>query len=46
MRKIPSTAKIPIILNGEALPVADVVAKYNKVYNLRDTLHEKQRLAP
>ncbi len=55
MRKIPSTAKIPIILNGEALPVADVVAKYNKVYNLQtrsmksrgwllDTLHIVERM--
>lgn len=54
MQNIPATAKIPIVLNGEAMPVADVISRYNKVYNLQtrsmesrgwllDTLHIVER---
>lgn len=50
MREIPTTAKIPIIRNGIALPVQEVVSHYHRVFNLQtkslesrgwlmDTLH-------
>ena len=50
MQRIPATAKIPIILNGVTMPVADVISKYKRVYSLQtksmesrgwlvDTLH-------
>ena len=35
MQKIPTTAKIPIILNGEVMPAANVMSQYKKVYNLQ-----------
>lgn len=35
MKYIPSTAKIPIITNGVARPIADVVSQYKKVFNLQ-----------
>ena len=35
MNEIPATAKIPIIINGEARPIPDVVAQYKRVYNLQ-----------
>ncbi len=35
MQKIPETAKIPIILNGEVIPVTNVISQYRKVYNLQ-----------
>lgn len=55
MQKIPVTAKIPIILNGEIIPVANVVSQYKKVFNLQthsiesrgwliDTLHIVERM--
>ncbi len=55
MQKIPATAKIPIILNGEVIPVANVVSQYRKVCNLQtrsvesrgwliDTLHIVERM--
>ena len=55
MQKIPATAKIPIILNGEVIPIANVISQYKKVYNLQtrsvesrgwliDTLHIVERL--
>lgn len=55
MRNIPSTAKIPIIVDGTPRPVERVVAQYRKVYNLQtksvesrgwlmDTLHFVERL--
>ena len=34
MSHIPSTAKIPIIKNGNPRPAAEVVTQYNKVFNL------------
>ena len=55
MHRIPVTAKIPIILNGVTMPVADVISKYKRVYSLQtksmesrgwlvDTLHLVERL--
>lgn len=55
MQKIPATAKIPIILNGEIMPVANVVSQYKRVFNLQthsiesrgwliDTLHIVERM--
>lgn len=55
MREIPTTAKIPIIRNGIALPVQEVVSHYHRVFNLQtkslesrvwlmDTLHLVERL--
>ena len=55
MNEIPATAKIPIIINGEVRPIPDVVAQYQRVYNLQtksvesrgwlmDTLHIVERL--
>ena len=55
MREIPATAKIPIIRNGIALPVQEVVSHYHRVFNLQtksvesrgwliDTLHLVERL--
>lgn len=55
MQRIPATAKIPIILNGVTMPVADVISKYKRVYSLQtksmesrgwlvDTLHLVERL--
>ena len=55
MKEIPTTAKIPIIINGEVRPIPDVVAQYQRVYNLQtrtvesrgwlmDTLHLVERL--
>ena len=55
MQRIPATAKIPIILNGATMPVADVISKYKRVYSLQtksmesrgwlvDTLHLVERL--
>ena len=55
MQRIPATAKIPIILNGVTMPVADVISKYQRVYSLQtksmesrgwlvDTLHLVERL--
>mgnify|MGYP006332234159 FL=1 len=55
MQKIPVTAKIPIILNGKIIPVANVVSQYKKVFNLQthsiesrgwliDTLHIVERM--
>ncbi len=55
LRKIPATAKIPIILNGEVIPVANVISQYRKAYNLQtrsvesrgwliDTLHIVERM--
>lgn len=55
MQRIPATAKIPIILNGVTMPVADVISKYKRVYTLQtksmesrgwlvDTLHLVERL--
>ena len=55
MREIPTTAKIPIILNGKVMPIENVVSQYNKVYNLQtrsvesrgwlmDTLHIVEQL--
>lgn len=55
MNEIPTTAKIPIIINGEVRPIPDVVAQYQRVYNLQtksvesrgwlmDTLHIVERL--
>ena len=55
MQKIPATAKIPIILNGEVMPLANVVSQYKKVFNLQtrsiesrgwliDTLHIVERM--
>ena len=55
MREIPATAKIPIIRNGVALPVQEVVSHYHRVFNLQtksvesrgwlmDTLHLVERL--
>lgn len=55
MRQIPSTAKIPIIINGYVRPIPEVVAQYQRVYNLQtrslesrgwlmDTLHLVERL--
>ncbi len=55
MQKIPTTAKIPIILNGEVMPLANVVSQYKKVFNLQtrsiesrgwliDTLHIVERM--
>lgn len=35
MRGIPSAAKIPIIRNGEVLPIQDVISEYNRIYNLQ-----------
>lgn len=35
MKNIPSTAKIPVILNGVPRPKNEVVAQYKKVYNLQ-----------
>lgn len=35
MRKIPSIAKIPIILNGVVRPVTEVVTHYNQVFSLQ-----------
>ena len=55
MKDIPATAKIPIIINGEVRPMRDVIAQYQRVYNLQtktvegrgwliDTLHLVERL--
>lgn len=55
MKEIPITAKIPIIINGEVRPIPDVVAQYQRVYNLQtksienrgwlmDILHLVERL--
>jgi type II restriction enzyme len=55
MKDIHATAKIPIIKNGVALPIKEVVAQYHKVFNLQthsvesrgwlmDTLHLVERL--
>lgn len=55
MQKIPATAKIPIIHNGEIIPVTNVVSQYKKVFNLQthsiegrgwliDTLHIVERM--
>ena len=55
MRQIPSTAKIPIIINGDVRPIQDVVRQYQCVFNLQtksvesrgwlmDTLHLVERL--
>lgn len=55
MQRIPATAKIPIILDGVTMPVADVISKYKRVYSLQtksmesrgwlvDTLHLVERL--
>ena len=55
MQRIPATAKIPIILNGVTMPVADGISKYKRVYSLQtksmesrgwlvDTLHLVERL--
>ena len=55
MQRIPATAKIPIILNGVTMPVADVISKYKRVYSLQtksmesrgwlvDTLHLVERV--
>ena len=55
MREIPTTAKIPIIKNGVALPVEEVVSQYHRVFNLQtksvesrgwlmDILHLVERL--
>lgn len=55
MNKIPATAKIPIIINGVVRPIPDVVAQYQRVYNLQtksvegrgwlmDILHLLERL--
>ena len=55
MKAIPATAKIPIIRNGVARPIQDVVTQYQKVYSLQtksmksrgwlmDTLHLVERL--
>lgn len=55
MRNIPSTAKIPVIVDGVARPVIDVVEQYKKVSNLQtktlesrgwllNTLHLVERL--
>ncbi len=55
MREIPATAKIPIILNRQVVPIENVVSQYNKIYNLQtrsvesrgwlmDTLHLVERL--
>ena len=55
MQRIPATAKIPIVLNGVTMPVADVISKYKRVYSLQtksmesrgwlvDTLHLVERL--
>ena len=55
MQRIPATAKIPMILNGVTMPVADVISKYKRVYSLQtksmesrgwlvDTLHLVERL--
>lgn len=55
MQRIPATAKIPIILNGVTMPVADVISKYKRVYSLQtksmesrgwlvDTLHLVEQL--
>ena len=55
MQRIPATAKIPIILNGVTMPVADVISKYKRVYSVQtksmesrgwlvDTLHLVERL--
>lgn len=55
MQRVPATAKIPIILNGVTMPVADVISKYKRVYSLQtksmesrgwlvDTLHLVERL--
>lgn len=35
MKSIPSTAKIPIITEGNVRPVSDVIAQYKKVYDLQ-----------
>lgn len=35
MRNIPSMAKIPVILDGQALPEKEVVESYNRIYNLQ-----------
>lgn len=55
MREIPATAKIPIIRNGVVRPIPEVVAQYQRVYNLQtksvesrgwlmDILHLVERL--
>lgn len=55
MRQIPSIAKIPIIINGMSRPIPEVVAHYQRVFNLQtksvesrgwlmDTLHLVERL--
>ncbi len=55
MKKIPAMAKIPIILNGEIMPVANVISQYKRVFNLQthsmesrgwliDTLHIVERM--
>lgn len=35
MRQIPSTAKIPIIINGDVRPIKEVVTQYQYVFNLQ-----------
>jgi len=42
MNEIPATAKIPIIINGEARPIPDVVAQYQRVYNLQTNTLESR----
>ena len=55
MREIPTTAKIPIIINGQVRPIPEVVAQYKRVFDLQtksvesrgwlmDTLHLVERL--
>lgn len=55
MRQIPATAKIPIIINSEIRPIPEVIAHYQRVFNLQtnsvksrgwliDTLHLVERL--
>ena len=35
LQKIPLLAKIPIVLNGEFIPVPNVVSQYKKIFNLQ-----------
>ena len=42
MNEIPATAKIPIIINGEIRPIPDVVAQYQRVYNLQTNTLESR----
>ena len=35
LQKIPLLAKIPIVLNGEFIPVSNVVSQYKKIFNLQ-----------